>query len=404
VIPADRWLRRAAIAALAICVCAACGKKGPPLPPLRYVPAAVTDVKAKRSGAEVRLQFVLPAANAQGEGRIDLDRVEVYAVTIAAQSPSPANRDLLVPKYLVGTIPVRPVREQREEKEGEPERPAAPAVEDKRPAPGEPAIFVEELNQARMTPQITAPAAPDVLPTQPAAAAAVAAAKEAAVVRRVYVVRGLTRGGRAGQPSTRVTLPLTDPPARPGGVTVTYAEKALTVAWIAPVTETPAAAPMTFNVYPAAGTVPLNPAPLSAPAFERPGVVFGTEACFVVRTVVVEGAATVESDPSAAQCVTPVDTFAPAPPQGLSAVAVGGAVNLIWEANKESDLAGYLILRGEAPGDTLQAITTTAIRETTYRDGSVQPGVRYVYAVVAIDRATPPNASPQSARVEETAR
>jgi hypothetical protein len=79
-------------------------------------------------------------------------------------------------------------------------------------------------------------------------------------------------------------------------------------------------------------------------------------------------------------------------------------VNLIWEANKESDLAGYLILRGEAPGDTLQAITTTAIRETTYRDGSVQPGVRYVYAVVAIDRATPPNTSPQSARVEETAR
>jgi hypothetical protein len=33
----------------------------------------------------------------------------------------------------------------------------------------------------------------------------------------------------------------------------------------------------------------------------------------------------------------------------------------------------------------------------------VKPGVRYVYAVVAIDTATPPNVSAQ-ARVEETAR
>jgi fibronectin type 3 domain-containing protein len=99
-----------------------------------------------------------------------------------------------------------------------------------------------------------------------------------------------------------------------------------------------------------------------------------------------------------------VDVFAPAAPKGLSAVGVAGAVNLIWEANTEGDLAGYVILRGEAPGDTLQAITATPITETTYRDTTVQPGVRYVYAVVAVDRATPPNTSPQSERVEESAR
>ena len=49
-------------------------------------------------------------------------------------------------------------------------------------------------------------------------------------------------------------------------------------------------------------------------------------------------------------------------------------------------------------------ITPTPIRETTYRDTTVTPGVRYVYAIVAVDRATPPNMSPQSTRVEETAR
>jgi hypothetical protein len=32
------------------------------------------------------------------------------------------------------------------------------------------------------------------------------------------------------------------------------------------------------------------------------------------------------------------------------------------------------------------------------------PGVRYLYAVVAVDTATPPNMSATSERVEETAR
>jgi fibronectin type 3 domain-containing protein len=150
--------------------------------------------------------------------------------------------------------------------------------------------------------------------------------------------------------------------------------------------------------------IPLNPSPIAATTFARQGVTFGTEECFVVRAAVTVGNATLESAPTAPTCVTPADTFPPAAPTGLGAVGVAGAVNLIWDANKESDLAGYIVLRGEAPGDTLQAITTAPIRETTYRDATATPGVRYVYAVVAVDRAEPPNTSAQSNRVEESAR
>jgi len=35
---------------------------------------------------------------------------------------------------------------------------------------------------------------------------------------------------------------------------------------------------------------------------------------------------------------------------------------------------------------------------------TVKPGVRYAYVIVAVDKATPPNRSAPSARVEETAR
>ena len=38
---------------------------------------------------------------------------------------------------------------------------------------------------------------------------------------------------------------------------------------------------------------------------------------------------------------------------------------------------------------------------TTYRDETVKPGVRYIYAVVAVDKAG--NRSAESNRVEETA-
>lgn len=173
------------------------------------------------------------------------------------------------------------------------------------------------------------------------------------------------------------------------------------------------AIPHTYNVYRVAPAgqegavvmpVPLNPRPLEAPRFEETPVAFGVERCYVVRMVEVVGLVTVESAPSPPACVTPRDTFPPAAPRNLAAVASEGAISLIWEANGEPDLAGYLVLRGEAGSGRLDAITPSPIRETTFRDERVSPGMRYVYAVVAVDTAAPANVSAESNRVEETAR
>jgi hypothetical protein len=442
-----------AVAAFAI----ACGRKGPPLPPLHLVPNAPANVAISRVGSDAQLRFDVPSTNQNGPGTVAIDRIEVFAATVAPGAVRPANRELLTAKYRIATIAIKPPPVEGE---------AAPAetgsTPDTRPSPGERTTYVETL-----TDQILEPVFTKLAPTPPAATAAGAAGTSPtaapastaagqtmpipavpelpaaipavpqlpdavggippvpslpepvtslvaplpgvampapaapAYAARIYTVRGVTKGGRPGPPSTRVELPLIDPPAPPPSPQATATESSIVLSWPA---ETPSSGAIAYNIYKAGANDPINPAPVADGKYDRTGVTFGTEECFTVRAVRKIGAVTLESGPSAAACLTPRDTFAPASPKGLSIVAGTGTMNLGWDANTEPDLAGYLILRGEAPGDTLQPLTPAPITATSYEDKTVKPGVRYVYAIVAVDKASPPNRSAPSARVEETAR
>ncbi len=456
-------LGRAAVIAIAA-LAAACGQKGPPLAPLHLIPASPANVVLSRVGSEARLRFDVPSTNLNGPGPVAIDRVEIYAATVAAGAAKPSNRELLSAKYRVGTISVKPPP-------AEGEAPVENAPPDNRPAAGERATFVEALSEEKLRPVFTAAAikpatpaaAPGVAPVPTAAPGASAAAPAAAApgaavpaaplpgaapaattppaapqtaapaaavtpdaqlpgtplpvpglppaatppvadtpkyAVRVYAVRGLTKSGRAGQPAARVELPVIDPPSAPGAPAAAATEAAVVLTWLPPV----AAGTVAFNVYKAGGTDPINAAPIAEPKYERTGVEFGTEECFVVRALQKVGAVSVESELSPGVCLTPRDTFPPAAPKGLSAVAGQGTMNLSWDANTEHDLAGYLVLRGDAPGDTLRPLLPAPMTATSYEDKTVRPGVRYVYAIVAVDKASPPNTSAQSNRVEETAR
>jgi hypothetical protein len=441
---------------LTACFAVACGKKGPPLAPLYLVPSAVSDVSARRVEDAIRLRFVLPSKNVNGPG-IDLDRVEIFAVTVEPGSETPSNRELLSKPYLAGQIQVKPPPV-----EGAPETP-----EDKRPGPGEAVTFAEQLSSLPPPPRRrvtkkppttppSAPTAPDATPESatpesgstttgaaqpgppaapatpgpggaqpttptsptektppPPATSSTAGARQPQAAEapikvtqpmRVYVVRGVARNGHGGPPSARIAVPLRTAPDAPGGLKAQHTEKAVIVEWLPAVVPAVGGARM-YNVYKAdAPDEPLNPKPLATPSYEQAGVELGTEVCFRVRAVEGNGPVSIESPLSEPACVTPKDVFPPATPRGLATVSTPGAVQLIWDANSDADLGGYIVLRAEPPDETLQPLTPTPIRDTVFKDGTVTPGVRYLYAIVAVDSATPPNRSTPSERVEAIAR
>ena len=389
---------RFAIALLAACapfVLAGCGKEGPPLPPLRLVPAPVAESTARRTASQVELRFVLPTRNQNGQGPIDLQKVEIFAITVGPGAPPPTNRDLMSTPRLVGTIEVRPAPEE--------DAPVKEDPADKRPGPGDAVSFAEELTPEKLTPRVETP--PDKEAPQESKTAK-AAPDSPAYPQRIYAVRGVTRSGRPGPPAPRLAVPLVDPAAAPAGLDVQYDERTFVVTWLPPVAspaDEPGAEAIAFNVYGGGGSTPLNAAPIVETRFEHGPVRFGTDQCFLVRSVRTVQNVRIESGPSEPRCVSTRDTFPPAAPKGLQGIAGTEGISLSWDANTEEDFAGYIVLRGEAPDETLQALTEP-IRDTNYRDTAVKPGVTYVYRLVAVDKAAPPNTSAQSEPARVTAR
>ena len=441
-----------------VCASVACGKKGPPLAPFVRVPALVTAVAPQRVGNDVYVSFTVPEANVDGQKPADIGVVEVYAVTSDRPPVNEKQRELAT---LVATLPVRPILPDLPipaNGSAPPPVPLPPGVDRGaavaiRETLTEDARKPVELPLDKPVVKIDTPIEEPQEHTGPLVAPA-----PTQLPRRHYFVISKSPRGRESVPSTPVSVPLEAGSSAPGQPVVTHTAATMTITWTpspdartstffvpptvkpvpganatpgnvtpklpAPLPPLPAKSlgfnsqATTYHLYdvtpppdsteadPYAITLPkpITPAPTAETEWPIVGVSFGTERCFEVRPVDQVFGTMVIGPASPRTCVTPKDTFPPAAPKNLAAIAGSGVINLIWDPNTDSDLAGYIVLRGEAPGDTLQSITPQPVTVTSYRDESVRTGTRYVYVVVAVDRAEPQNVSPQSNRAAETAR
>jgi predicted small lipoprotein YifL len=407
-IPNSKFLILNFLLLTCLAAAAGCGRKGPPLPPLVRIPVAPEELTATRRGNTVDVAFVVPAANSDKTRPANVERVEVYALTAAGRVP---DGDIVSRGERIASVDVKAPRDPNQTID--PDEPASDLQPLEGPGldQGVTTQIHEDLSPAMLSPAPES-GAPPVDEGRPLTG------PSCSVPTRVYVGFGVSTQNRRGLLSRQASVPLTTAPPAPPQPAVTYDESGVTLRWptggaatpdavgvleARPVgCGTPAVGYHVYEVGNEAFETRLTKEPLAQPPFVDRRIDWGAERCYTVRTVNTVSGLAVESEPAPPVCEKFVDTFAPAPPKGLVVVPSEAAINLIWDANGEKDLAGYLVLRRAASSKDVVAVTAEPVRDTTFTD-KVESGTPYVYAIQAIDangnRSAPSAESPpESAR------
>ena len=358
--PATR--RRLLALCLAVGALAACGKKGPPVPPEVRVPTVPGDLRGAVDEQSIVVSWNAPGTRLDGSR---LRKIALYRLYRREEADAgPAKSAMLSSGHIVGYDEVATIR---------PEAPAPATVQ------GSAVTWVDRraLSMGR---------------------------------RYVYVVTAEDELGRTSGPSGRLIVPFLAAPPAPRGLTGTPGDRRVSLTWQTPeATGTTAAATgeiryLVLRGVGAAGALaPITAQSIAGTTFTDTGVDNDVDYRYAVRAVRVEAAVTATGEASTPITVAPANTTPPGAPTGLVAVPTSGAVRLAWNPSPETDVATYAVYRASETGDFMR-IATAVAPGTVYVDRDVRPGSTYRYAVTAIDRARKPNESARSnvvsARVE----
>jgi hypothetical protein len=346
----------------ALSLACGCGAPGEPTPPSPAVLVAIKDLAAQQTGEAVQLTFTMPSKTVSGERLTGAPAVEILRGGLKPDG-SPDAKSCGV----VETIPGALVGEYR--------------VGDK----------------VQIIDRVSA----EELRAYPGGTLA-------------YRVRTRASRRRASAESNTAIVRIRPVPERITSVHADVTESAIDLSWSAP-TRTSAGDPLPaiseYRVYrgeiePASAGAAANDlskakwkSPLSllgsatSTTYRDGAFEFGKTYVYTVRTVIPGDGGTIESGDSVPAIVAPRDIFPPAVPQGLVAAVIVGSptnapeVDLSWSSNVETDLAGYHVYRSEQQDTPGELVTPDLLLSPAYRDTSVQPGRRYWYSVVAVDRA-----------------
>ncbi len=106
---------------------------------------------------------------------------------------------------------------------------------------------------------------------------------------------------------------------------------------------------------------------------------------YSVQAVAKAGDKEAESEIGGPVRITPKDTFPPAVPSGLAAIAGIGTIELAWDRNTEPDFRAYRVYRSLESGKFERI--ADLIEAPSYSDKAVESGRKYRYQVSAVDQA-----------------
>jgi hypothetical protein len=343
----------ALVLAAALMAFPSCGKKGPLLPPLVRIPQKIEALTLCQRGESILLEWTNPSAYMDGSPLAGISEVEIWLLeraTVPGQERPAVTREQFAKEARLALLITRQefVRHLKSRDKDKPPLSLRAAV----PIPRE-------------------------------------------MVNRSVFFFGLRVIDSRGKPSDFTDLVQWDPiavPLPPAGLRTRLFEDRVEVSWEAPPGNIDQSAPAVhkgYNIYRAeAGQDPalLNTTPVQAFLFEDRHIVPGTTYLYFVRATVSEAVPYSESGDSESAKIEARDTFAPAQPARLQAVAAAGLITLLWDANGEIDLAGYRVWRRQEGKADFVLLTPQAIAENTYSDAEVEKNVRYEYAISALDR------------------
>ena len=349
------WVRT--IAAGCALLLAACASQGPPRPPRIERPERVTDLAVAQIGRALELSFTPPALATDGERLSKPLEIEIFrSVTPPGQKTVDALGAGRPWTTLLGSDLGRFARGQK-------------------------IIYPSLLPEPEFSRSLGSTFA--------------------------FAVRGLTRGFRhrpiPGEASKTVEALLLDVSGPVEGLAVQPAEHALELRWQPPSRTLSGGAPADlagYRVYKSQTGKPDSFRLLgetASAAYQDPDFQFKNTYFYKVRAVFKRDGQVAESEDSEAVKITPLDTFPPPPPAGLTGLYTVGQVELIWTANTEPDLAGYNVYRRDDGGPP-HRVSRTLVSTPIFHDSSVALGHAYGYEVTAADLAG--NESRPSAEVQ----
>lgn len=314
--------RRALLAILPVFLLPGCGYVGDPLPPALYIPLPVVDLRATQEAGKVAVSFTLPARTTEDLPTEDSPDVDLRA-----------------------------------------------AAWDNRP-----------WDEAAWEAEAASLATP---PPEGAAVSTLVDAAPFAGKRILLRVRVAGKLGRYSAWSEPVALQVLPPPPEIHGLTLASAPDGVLISWTLPAQAIPGMLTEVFRKPAKDGDFARLDA-VSGDHWVDRGAQFGESYIYRVRERLERDAIHYAGAFLGPLAITPVDTFPPAVPADVAAVAGATGVELSWTRNQESDFREYRIYRSVAGAEFQPAGEPTPT--PTFSDTGAPAGIALRYRITSVDQ------------------